>query len=97
MTTIDCFDDAPAFPIEDCAARCIHCGSTQISESDIGTIYCRECEAHEDDCGIFPQIDALESLISYNADAPMGEAPAIEPQTPRKPATRRTRRKESAA
>ena len=95
MTSIDCTPHVPNFPACDCAARCIHCGSTAISDSGVGTVYCADCGAHENDCGIFPLIDAFESFVTYFAPAyesahdPYVELPRKRPATPYMPVRER--------
>jgi DNA-binding CsgD family transcriptional regulator len=63
-------------PLENCAPRCVNCGSTQIHDTGAGLIACAECDALERDIAFFPHLDALEELQQAIAEAPIGEPPA---------------------
>lgn len=77
MTSIDCFSGPThAIALDECAARCLHCGSTAIRD-EVEYIHCLDCDARESDVGIFPALDALDSLTEYYAEAPLGEPPAV--------------------
>lgn len=60
--------------------RCINCGSSEIRfayESD--EYKCMECGAIEDVLIEAPELDELDDMLAYFADAPLGEAPALTP------------------
>jgi DNA-binding CsgD family transcriptional regulator len=55
-------------------------------------VRCIDCGAIEDCAVVVPELDELDEMLAYYADAPLGEPPAgSEPERPvRKPAARQT-------
>jgi len=85
MTSIDCFT-GPTHTSDECAARCLHCGSTAIRD-EVEYIHCLDCNARENDIGLFPHLDAYDSFVDFFAPAYATAEDETRLELPRKPHT----------